>query len=142
MRLAVSICSSAMPVLPMGKKTSGSESRHAERARHVFASQSWVLIQVRATRPPCSRSSAYVPRGVLVRTFTSRSSGPARPSRQREDTGDDHQGARGLTCGSAYDHRSMRSARVLAHRGACRVARENTVEAFAAARALGADGVE
>jgi glycerophosphoryl diester phosphodiesterase len=36
----------------------------------------------------------------------------------------------------------MRSARVLAHRGACRVARENTVEAFAAARALGADGVE
>ncbi len=32
--------------------------------------------------------------------------------------------------------------RVLAHRGAARVAPENTLEAFAAARALGADGVE
>ncbi len=31
---------------------------------------------------------------------------------------------------------------VLAHRGACRVARENTVDAFVAARELGADGVE
>jgi glycerophosphoryl diester phosphodiesterase len=31
---------------------------------------------------------------------------------------------------------------VLAHRGACRVALENTLEAFAAARSLGADGVE
>lgn len=31
---------------------------------------------------------------------------------------------------------------VLGHRGAPRVARENTLEAFAAARALGADGVE
>jgi len=31
---------------------------------------------------------------------------------------------------------------VLAHRGACRVARENTIEAFAAARRIGADGVE
>lgn len=31
---------------------------------------------------------------------------------------------------------------VLAHRGACRQARENTLEAFRVARALGADGVE
>jgi glycerophosphoryl diester phosphodiesterase len=31
---------------------------------------------------------------------------------------------------------------VLAHRGACRQARENTIEAFARARELGADGVE
>jgi glycerophosphoryl diester phosphodiesterase len=31
---------------------------------------------------------------------------------------------------------------ILAHRGACRVARENTVDAFREARRLGADGVE
>jgi glycerophosphoryl diester phosphodiesterase len=31
---------------------------------------------------------------------------------------------------------------VLAHRGACRIAPENTIEAFAAARRVGADGVE
>ena len=36
MRRAVSICSSAGPVLPMGKKTSGSESRQAERVRHAL----------------------------------------------------------------------------------------------------------
>ncbi len=36
----------------------------------------------------------------------------------------------------------MASPRVLAHRGARRVAPENTVEAFVAAAALGADGVE
>jgi glycerophosphoryl diester phosphodiesterase len=36
----------------------------------------------------------------------------------------------------------MDSPRILAHRGACRVARENTVDAFVAAGALGADGVE
>jgi glycerophosphoryl diester phosphodiesterase len=36
----------------------------------------------------------------------------------------------------------MDGPRILAHRGACRVARENTVEAFVAAGALGADGVE
>ena len=36
----------------------------------------------------------------------------------------------------------MAAPRVLAHRGAARVAAENTVEAFVAASALGADGVE
>ena len=40
MRRAVSICSSAGPLLPMGKKTSGSESRQAERSRHSATSQS------------------------------------------------------------------------------------------------------
>ncbi len=36
----------------------------------------------------------------------------------------------------------MDGPRILAHRGASRVARENTVEAFVGAAALGADGVE
>ena len=48
-RRAVSICSSAGPVLPIGKNTSGSVSRHAERLRHASTSQSWVRIQVSAT---------------------------------------------------------------------------------------------
>src|SRR6185436_20137942 len=48
-RRAVSICSRAVPVIPMGKNTSGSESRHAERVRQDSRSHSWVRIQVRAT---------------------------------------------------------------------------------------------
>src|SRR5574341_425387 len=36
----------------------------------------------------------------------------------------------------------MGDPRILAHRGACLVARENTIDAFAQARALGADGIE
>ncbi|HUF85220.1 MAG TPA: glycerophosphodiester phosphodiesterase [Acidimicrobiia bacterium] len=36
----------------------------------------------------------------------------------------------------------MDGPRILAHRGACRVAQENTLAAFSAAAALGADGVE
>ena len=46
---AASIWSSATPVVPMGKKSSGFVSRHGERSRHACASQSWVRIQVSAT---------------------------------------------------------------------------------------------
>src|SRR3954463_2656993 len=46
---AVSICSTAGPLLPIGKNTSGSESRHAERVRHALTSQSCVRTQVNAT---------------------------------------------------------------------------------------------
>src|SRR3954468_18291259 len=49
MRRAVSICSTAGPLLPMGKNTSGSESRQAERVRHALTSQSCVRTQVSAT---------------------------------------------------------------------------------------------
>jgi len=45
-----------------------------------------------------------------------------------------------MTCGFA--HADVAVPRVLAHRGAARVAPENTLEAFVAASALGADGVE
>jgi glycerophosphoryl diester phosphodiesterase len=45
-----------------------------------------------------------------------------------------------MTCGFARS--DVTAPRVLAHRGAARVAPENTVEAFVAAGALGADGVE
>jgi glycerophosphoryl diester phosphodiesterase len=45
-----------------------------------------------------------------------------------------------MTCGFA--HPDVAAPRVIAHRGAARAAAENTVEAFAAAGALGADGVE
>src|SRR5918994_6143017 len=45
-----------------------------------------------------------------------------------------------MTCGFART--DVAAPRVLAHRGAARVAPENTVEAFVAASVLGADGVE
>src|SRR3954451_12355655 len=45
-----------------------------------------------------------------------------------------------MTCGFAPP--DVAAPRVLAHRGAARVAPENTLEAFEAAGALGADGVE
>jgi glycerophosphoryl diester phosphodiesterase len=45
-----------------------------------------------------------------------------------------------MTCGFAPP--DVAAPRVLAHRGAARVAPENTLEAFVAAGALGADGVE
>ena len=46
----------------------------------------------------------------------------------------------GVTCG--FVPTDLPVPRVLAHRGANRVAPENTLEAFALAGALGADGVE
>src|SRR3954464_1801548 len=52
MRRAVSICSTAGPLLPIGKKTSGSESRQAERVRHALTSQSCVRTQVSANAFP------------------------------------------------------------------------------------------
>src|SRR6188768_3425885 len=56
-RRAVSICSTAGPLLPMGKNTSGSESRQAERVRHALTSQSCVRTQVSATlRSPIHES--------------------------------------------------------------------------------------
>ena len=54
-RRAASIWSSASPVVPMGKKSSGVVSRQAARSRHSCASQSWVRIQVSATFFPLSR---------------------------------------------------------------------------------------
>ena len=48
-RRAASIWSSAPPVVPMGKKSSGVVSRQAARSRHSCASQSCVRIQVSAT---------------------------------------------------------------------------------------------
>ena len=47
-----SIWSSATPVVPIGKNSSGLVSRQAARSRHSSASQSWVRIQVNATLFP------------------------------------------------------------------------------------------
>src|SRR3984957_1175210 len=48
--LAASICSTAGPVLPMGKKRSGSVSRHAAWSLQSSTSHSILRLQVRATR--------------------------------------------------------------------------------------------
>src|SRR4029079_11420808 len=55
-RLALSIWSSATPVVPIGKNSSGLVSRQAARLRQASVSQSWVRIHVSATLYSPSRN--------------------------------------------------------------------------------------
>ena len=140
MRRAVSICSRAGPLLPMGKKTSGSESRQAERVRHALTSQSCVRTQVSATHS--SGRSRLVDRrsGVLGQNLE------ALQETRLLSLG-------GAAQGADQEFLAIRPRRdfgrgivspmlVLAHRGANRLAPENTVAAMTRAMELGADGVE
>src|SRR5439155_26843359 len=60
--LAASICSITRPVVPTGKKRSGSVSRHAARQRQSSSFHSYVRLHVRATLASES--------GHLVNSFT------------------------------------------------------------------------
>ena len=117
---------SPSPVVPIGKKRSGSVSRQAADERQSASSQAWVRFQINDMANPSTAIAGAGGATAGRSNFTG--------FRAAIYKGD------GSTRSRAWETRPVTL--VLAHRGLHSAERENTLAAFAAARAAGADGVE